>query len=116
MTATCTLCGQVITAEPDGLLDAQRDDRLMGRMGGMFRAHLEKLHAKEEQAIFGPPIMQGGSIAHLIAVAGITSQSIVLYSYLLSTDPVYLQKLGQMRQIVEKAMEQKAPKPAVALS
>ncbi len=116
MTATCTLCGQVITAEPDGLLDVQRDDRLMGRIGGMFRAHLEKLHNTEEQTVFQPPVMHGGSIAHLIGVAGITSQSIALYSYLISTDPVYLQKLGQMRQIVEKAMEQKQPKPAVALS
>src|SRR6266481_6507137 len=115
MTATCTLCGQVITAEADGLMDSQRDDRTLGRLGGMFRAHLGKLHADEPQTALDTTIMRC-TVGQMIGAVGMTVQGAVLFSYLQSSDPVFQAKVGQMREIVSKAMEQKAVKPAVVIA
>ena len=115
MTATCTLCGQVITAEPDGVIDSQRDDRTLGRLGGLFRMHLAKFHGAEPQTAIDESIMRC-SIPQMIGAVGMTVQGAVLFSYLQSSDPVFQTKVGQMREIVSQAMEQKVVKPAVVIA
>ncbi len=112
MTATCTLCSQVITAEPDAVLDAQRDDRTLGRLGGLFRAHMAKYHGAEPQTAIDESIMRC-SIPQMIGAIGMTTQAAVLYSYLHSTDPVFLEKVGQMKEIVKTAISQKLIRPMV---
>lgn len=115
MTATCTLCGQLITAEPDGVLDSQRDDRTLGKLGGLFRMHLAKHHGAEPQTAIDESIMRC-SVPQMIGAVGMTVQGAVLFSYLQSSDPVFQQKVGQMREIVSQAMEQKTLKPMVTVS
>jgi hypothetical protein len=39
MTGTCILCGTLLTAEPDPILDAQRDERTMGKLGALMKQH-----------------------------------------------------------------------------
>jgi hypothetical protein len=111
VTAICTLCGTPIVAEPDGLLDAQRDDRTFGRLGASFKAHMEKVHKSEPQRCIDPAIFQGNtlSIPQLFGVLAITVQGVALFSYLDSQDPVFLDKTAKMREVIIKAMEPKAP-------
>lgn len=89
--------------------------------------HMLKKHAHARQAALDASVAQC-TIGQLIGlsddprvpmalgVVGMTSQGVALYSYLQSADPVFEQKVGQMRQIVSQAMEQKPVKPVVALS
>jgi hypothetical protein len=111
VTAACTLCGTHIIAEPDGLLDAQRDDRTFGRLGATFKQHMEKFHGAEPQRCIDPAVFQGNtlSIPQLIGVLAITVQGVALFSYLQSEDPVFSSKTAQMRDVITKAMEQKQP-------
>ena len=112
MTATCTLCGTLITAQPDGLMDVQRDDRTIGRLGAAFRQHMTKHHVDEPQRCIDPRIIQG-NIGQLAGAAGITAQALVLFSYLQSEDEAFKAKTGIMRDIVLKAIEQKQVQPVV---
>ena len=117
MTATCTLCGTLITAEPDTILDSQRDDRTFGRLGATFQAHMLKFHAAEpQQAIdMQPPLplqaflglAPAGKVA--LGVVAMTAQGIALFSYLESQDPIFNGKTETMREVVRKSIEQKQP-------
>ena len=110
MTATCTLCGTLLTVEPDAILDVQRDDRTIGRLGHAFRQHMGKHHVNDPQRCLDPAILQG-NIGQLIAAMGITVQGLVLLSYLESADEVFQQKTQAMREIISKAIEQKQREP-----
>lgn len=106
MTAVCTLCGVVIEAKPDGVMDDQRDDRTLGRLGGMFRAHIQKHHANEPQTILDESIVRG-NLGALISAVAIASQGLTLFSFLQTDDAVFQLKMAQMRDIVAKGITQK---------
>ncbi len=115
MTATCTLCGTLISAEPDPVLDPQRDDRTFGRLGGIFRKHLAQFHGAEPQKVLDQGMMKG-SVPQMIGVIGVTAQAAAMFSFLESTDEVFQQKTVAMKQIIEKAIEQKRISPLVTAS
>ncbi len=114
MTATCTLCGMILTSPEDPVLDPQRDDRTFGRLGGLYRKHFNDCHAKELQQCLPSEIMQG-TIPQMIGAMTMTFQASILFSYLKSDDPVFLNKSQQMRELVQKTIAQKELKPQVVL-
>lgn len=50
MVVTCR-CKTILTAEPDGILDDQRQIRLYQRMGMVIAEHIQKHHTEELQKI-----------------------------------------------------------------
>lgn len=50
MLVTCH-CGTILTAEPDGLLDDQRELRQKQRLGAEIAAHVQKFHYPELQRV-----------------------------------------------------------------
>lgn len=50
MVVTCR-CKTILTAEPDGVLDDQRQARLYQRMGAVIAEHIQKHHVEDLQKI-----------------------------------------------------------------
>lgn len=114
MTATCTICGLILTAEPDGILDSQRTNRTFGSLGAQFRKHISEQHAAKLQDVLPPEEMQG-SIIQLIQIMAVTVQSSILFSYLTSEDLEFTSRVEKMREMIEKSIQQKESSPISSL-
>lgn len=120
MTATCTLCRESVSAEPDNIFDSQRDDRTFSRLGATFQNHMLSKHANEPQQCIPESDLKAGLGQFLglappgrmgIGIVATTAQGTALLSYLESTDEVFKQKISLLREIVLKAIEQKKVQP-----
>ncbi len=107
MTATCTLCGTLLTSEPDAILDDQRDDRTFGRLGAILRKHIHEHHYKDQQTITDSTDLKGANIEQFIGIVGITGQAATMFSYVTCEDPAFQLRIQKMKEIVLKAIEQK---------
>lgn len=114
MTATCTLCGLALTAEPDGILDSGKDDRTFGRLGKAARVHFEKDHANAPQCFVDglPPSV---TVGQSFVILSVTTQAVLINSFLQSADELFLKKAGAMKQILMQAIEQKEPVPQIVM-
>src|SRR5712671_1141607 len=115
MTATCTLCGIVLNSPEDQILEPGRDDRTFSRLGALYRKHFSDCHAKDSQTFIADQLPAGVSMEQAFGVLSVTTQACVMFSYLKSEDEVFLEKSRLMREIVQKAIEQKEMKPSVVL-
>ena len=123
MTATCTLCGESISAELDNIFDSMREDRMFSRLGATFQNHMLNKHAGEPQRAIPDESCKAGLGQFLglapagrlgVGIVAITAQGSALLSYLESSDPVFNKKMGLMREIVQKAIEQKKSQPVTS--
>lgn len=94
MTATCTLCGEILTAVPDvrGSLHTLKD------FGGKVGEHMKLKHVEEFKAML-----------HSMGEAGIAAQGLILFSRLKSDDVGFLSQTSEMREVVDKSCAQKEP-------
>lgn len=114
MTASCTLCGELFSI-PDDLRGAKKT---LGELGKNFGKHLVKAHSADPQTAFDPENLKC-SIAQLVQpqlspMFGLTFQAAILYSYLKSEDKAFNGSVQQMKNMLDKAMEQKLVQPLVS--
>lgn len=111
MVATCTLCGEIIKVTPD----ARGVDHTIGLLGNAFRKHMTaKQHEQQKQEAL-PPEVLAGTIGHLMAAMAVTTQTVILLSYLDTEDADFIRQREVMRGLVVKSIEDK-PRQAAALA
>lgn len=110
MTATCTICGEILKVLPD----VRGVSFTFGELGNQFKKHMASKHMNEPQTCIAPEILAATCpILTMINVMGITTQGTILFSYLKSEDADFADQVRQMRETVEKAIAQKIEAPKV---
>lgn len=120
MTATCTLCGVKVSAPDDIQLDAMRGRRSVTGLAIHMADHINRFHVNEEQSAVDRassfPPSKPNTLETLIEAASANASIVTMLSYLKSEDPAFQIEIALMRDVVQKAMAQKAVKPAVVIA
>lgn len=83
------------------------NDRTFSSIVSEYKRHVLKYHAKDVQRIIPEPELVHLEVLQVFVVGSALYQSALMNSLLHSTDPVYQEKAGQLREILNKAMQPK---------
>ena len=114
MQVTCVLCGQIMNVADD----VRGASYTVGALGHVVKNHIGKDHASTKQQVYDDPRIfpPEATLPQLITIMGVTFQSLIVYSYFKSDDPVFLEQIRLLREVIEKAGAQKVhAAPAVTV-
>lgn len=118
MTASCTLCGIPIEAPDDPIMDTRRLRRTVTLLAMRMLQHMQLVHSNIEQAVVNReenfPPGKPNSLMTLIEAASAHATLLTALSYLTSEDEQLKDQMLKMRELVDKAMEQKPVQPLVS--
>jgi hypothetical protein len=106
VTATCTLCGTILSVEPDGVFDSDRQERTFAKLIATFNVHLHHHHMGEEQHVIDSSIMRG-SLAFLFKEMIEATPILLIASFLQTDDPYFVERTQKHRECLLKALEPK---------
>lgn len=118
MTATCTLCGDVLTVRDCMDLDPLRDRKTVMAIAAAMCQHIGMRHSSEDQTVVDRasnfPPTKPNNILTLIEAAAAMGTLLTALSYVQSEDLSFKDQTEKMKDLLTKAIAQKEVKPLVS--